>query len=232
MGVRLRFASVRGPAHVAAGLPNQDAVLVRRYRAGWFAAVSDGMGSRSRADVGAKVGCWAGWQSVRCLPFDSDDSDWVELVQRLWLERLSELQVHPEDAVATCLLAWGQVDGQFRLAQLGDGLILGQPEPREGLVKRDANGFSNETRGLGLSCKNVDWRFLRGTLRKPGDGLVLMTDGISDDLDHIDGLAKSVIAGMRGRGGRSARAALTRELEDWPTPLHGDDKTIALVYQV
>lgn len=206
--------------------------MIRHYSGGWFGAVCDGMGSRSRADIGARAGCWAGWQSVRNLSFDSGDSEWVGLIQRFWLKRISEFQVAPDDAVTTCLLVWGQVDGRFRLAQLGDGLILGFPEPAEGLISRDVAGFSNETTGLGSSCRIRDWSFYRGTLRQPGDGLVLMTDGISDDLESTDGLVQSVISDLRGRGIRAARAALARELDDWPTPHHGDDKSIAVVYQV
>jgi hypothetical protein len=169
---------------------------------------------------------------VRELPFDSDDPEWVGLIQRLWLERISEMQVIPEDAVTTCLLAWGQIDGRFRLAQLGDGLILGFPEPAEGLNSRSVSGFGNETTGLGLSCQVGDWSFCRGAFRQPGDGLILMTDGISDDLGTTDGLIQSVIRDLRGKGARAARAALTRELEDWPTPYHGDDKSIAVIYRV
>ena len=32
MGLRLRAATVRGPGHLADGLPNQDAVLIRHGR--------------------------------------------------------------------------------------------------------------------------------------------------------------------------------------------------------
>jgi len=93
-------------------------------------------------------------------------------------------------------------------------------------------GFCNETQGLGLPCSFADWRCAYGRLAKPGDALVLMTDGISNDLGHTDGMVQAVVHSLRNRGVRSARTALTRELKEWPTPYHGDDKTIAVIYRI
>lgn len=232
MGVRLRAASVRGPAHTEAGMPNQDAVLIRQGRWGWLAAVSDGMGSRPRADIGARTLCKAAFDSVRELHFDCTDRAWVETLECNWLERLGMLRIAAKDAVATCLLAWGLPDSRFRLAQLGDGLILGHPAPARGLLCRDGGSFGNLTRGLGLSWRLEDWRFYSGQLLAPGDALVLMTDGISDDLSSTDGLVSMLARELRNRGARSARAALTRDLTDWPTAHHSDDKTVAIIYRV
>ncbi len=230
MGVRLRAASVAGPGHVHEGLPNQDAVLIRHGR-DWLAVVSDGMGSHRHARLGARATCWAARQAVREQPFDGDDRDLIRALYRHWLARLVSSRVMPADAVATCLLAWGQADGRFRLLQLGDGLILGRPVPAEGLAGRAAGAFGNETTGLGLSRHYSDWRSARGRLLNRGDALLLMTDGISEDLGRTDGLVAAVVASMRGKGARAARAALSRALDAWPTPCHSDDKTVALVYR-
>lgn len=232
MGIRLRAASVRGPAHVEAGLLNQDAVLIRQGRWGWIAAVSDGMGSRSQAAIGARSLCRAARRSVQQLSFDCDDRAWVETIERNWRGSLAELHVAPEDAVATCLLSWGLPDGRFRLAQLGDGLILGYPTPASGLVSRDAASFGNLTLGLGLRTNLKDWHFDRGQLTAPGDTLVLMTDGVADDLGSTDGLVQSLFREMRHRGARAAHVALSRDLNDWPTTYHSDDKTVAIIYRV
>lgn len=232
MGIRLRAASVIGPAHAKAGLPNQDAVLIRQGRWGWLAVVSDGMGSRSRADIGARTLCRSAWQSVRQLPFDCSNEVWVDTLYRRWLARLDELQIAPNDAITTCLLAWGLPDGRFRLAQLGDGLILGDPTPSKGLTSRNISSFSNLTLGLGLSKSIEDWQFNEGRLIKPGDGLILMTDGIADDLGNTDGLVQTLIMDMRHRGARAARAMLVRDLSNWPTARHSDDKTIALIFRI
>lgn len=231
MGVRLRAASVRGPGHYTDGLPNQDAVLIRHDRQRWLAVVSDGMGSRKQAAEGAKAVCYAANRAVREQSFGSEDRDLIKSIYGHWLTRLAELRIQPNDAAATCLLAWGVPDGHFRLLQLGDGLILGEPEPAQGLCMRDQAGFSNDTTGLGISHRLTDWRSARGQLENHGDGLALMTDGISDDLGSLDGFVRSLVDDLRGVGARSAKAALTRELRDWPTPCHTDDKTIAVIYR-
>ncbi len=231
MGIRLRAASVRGPGHRTDGLPNQDAVLIRRDRRGWLAVVSDGMGSRPRAAEGARAICWAARQTVTEQAFDAPHSDFVQAIYRHWLERLEAQRIVPGDAVATCLLAWGQPDGRYRLLQLGDGLILGDPAPARGLVQRDQDGFCNETTGLGISRQIEDWACARGRLERQGDALALMTDGISDDLATLEGFVPALVRQLRRRGARSARATMTRELEAWPTPYHQDDKTIALIYR-
>jgi serine/threonine protein phosphatase PrpC len=232
VGVRLRAASVRGPAHIEEGSPNQDAVLIRQDRGYWLAVISDGMGSRKQAHIGSQAVCQAARQTVSEQPFEISDRDLVQQIYRNWLARISALGIRPDDAVATCLLAWGLPNGRFRLAQLGDGLILGEPYPAEGLLTRDAADFSNETEGLGLSRSFAPWHCAQGRLARPGDALVLMTDGISDDLGSTAGLVQAVVSSLRNRGARSARALLTRELKDWPTRCHGDDKTIAVVYRV
>ncbi len=231
MGVRLRAASVRGPGHRRDGLPNQDAVLIRQDRCGWLVVVSDGMGSRPRAAEGARSVCQAARQAVAEQTFGVTDQDLIQTIYRHWLARLERQRIMPVDAVATCLLAWGQPGGRYRLLQLGDGLILGDPAPAQGLVKRDREGFCNETTGLGISRRLEDWACARGRLERPGDALALMTDGISDDLETLEGFVPALVRQLRSRGARSARASMIRELEAWPTPHHQDDKTIALIYR-
>lgn len=231
MGVRLRGASVRGPGHVRDGLPNQDALMLRRWHQSWFAAVSDGMGSRPCAAAGAQAVCQAVRLVLRGLPFDADDETLSRAIDGQWRTLLAGRRIAPADAVATCLLAWGLADGRFRLAQLGDGLILGRPAPATGLWVRDGSGFGNQTTGLGLEVGASAWCFAQGRLAAPGDGLVLMTDGISEDLGPTDGLVTAVVRSLRGRGARSGRALLTRELNDWPTRHHQDDKSVAIAYR-
>lgn len=231
MGVRLRGASVRGPGHARGGLPNQDALMLRHWRRSWFAVVSDGMGSRPSASVGARAACQAARVAIRQLPFDVDDSTLVTAIDTHWQALLADRHIAPADAVATCLLAWGQADGRFRLAQLGDGLILGKPTPAHGVSVKGLQDFANETIGLGLAGGLPDWRFAQGQLSAPGDALLLMTDGISEDLGPTDGLVPSVVRALRRRGARAANALLSRELNDWPTRHHQDDKTIAIAYR-
>lgn len=231
MGMRLHAATVRGPGHVADGLPNQDAVLIRQGRREWLAVVADGMGSRPHAALGARAACIAVRTAVRGQYFADEDRVLIRAVYRHWLAELGRHAVAPADAVTTCLLAWGLADGRYRLLALGDGLILGHPEPAGGLPANDGNGFSNETTGLGLSRRYSDWSASRGVLQARGDGLLLMSDGLSTDLVRTDGLVHAVIRDLRGCSARRARQRLDRALRDWPTPCHQDDKTLVVVYR-
>ena len=231
MPFRLHASSVTGHGHLDAGLPNQDAVATHQSSKGWLVVVSDGMGSRPLSHFGSRAVCNAARSMIGEKSFDDTDEALTQYLEQAWRACLARWRVLPDQAVATCLLAWGMADGRFRLLQLGDGLIIGQPKPLTGLVTRDPAGFGNETTGLGLAVGLADWHCERGHLQAPGDGLVLMTDGISDDLEHTDGFVSATIGDLRRRSIRSAKATLTRGLRAWPVPGHTDDKSIALVYR-
>ena len=74
----------------------------------------------------------------------------------------------------------------------------------------------------------------QGRLTEPGDGVVLMTDGVADDLepaqlaDFFDALYQDL--GIRNR--RRGRHWLQSELNDWATPLHSDDKTLVAIFRM
>ena len=56
-----------GPSHIKSGLPNQDAWLSRKYKWGEIIAVSDGVGSRARSDIGSKAICKSVVQASKIL---------------------------------------------------------------------------------------------------------------------------------------------------------------------
>lgn len=229
MGFYLRAASVRGPGHIESDTPNQDAVLTRKWRTSWLAVVSDGMGSRPHSDVGSRCTCKAVLMAVKALPFDTPDRELIHCIYRNWLGLLGDIK--PNDAVATCLVAWGQVSGNTRLLQLGDGVILYHAIEKGSLSQRSEQEFSNETTGLGVSRKYSDWVCKRILLAKPGLGLALMTDGISNDLEQIDSFLPAMVQHMKEMGIRYGKQWINRELKAWPTPAHTDDKSIALIYR-
>ena len=54
---RFGYASVMGDLHKTSKLPNQDAYLVKRLKKGTILVVSDGMGSHTHSEIGAKAVC-------------------------------------------------------------------------------------------------------------------------------------------------------------------------------
>ncbi|WP_157673712.1 PP2C family serine/threonine-protein phosphatase [Endozoicomonas ascidiicola] len=224
----MHSASVRGPGHINRGQPNQDAVLIRRNRNSWLAVVSDGMGSRKHSDIGSKMACQAVLMMTRQCSFDEPDKTVIHCTYKHWLNLLDNIR--PDDAIATCLFAWGKPSGKCRLFQLGDGAIYVSSGEQQTLKPRDENSFGNETTGLGLSKKYSDWVCAQSQI-SINQGLVLVTDGISDDLVEPQLFASSVIKTMKNKGARYGKQWMKRELENWPTPHHTDDKTIAVIHR-
>lgn len=228
MGLRIFSASVRGAGHILNNIPNQDAVLTRQWKDGWLAVVSDGMGSRAKSEIGSQCVCRSSLHVLKNASFAAPDRDIVLRIYQRWLRELGA--VKPSDAVATCLIAWGQNSGQTRLFQLGDGALMYHPQEPYRPPCRQNDNFSNETTGLGISRKYSDWSTREVVLGKKGQGLALMTDGISEDLVLADQFVPYLIMTMGKMSRRRGKKWLRTQLENWPTPGHTDDKTLALIF--
>lgn len=221
-------ASVAGPAHRALRKPNEDQWLGASGAFGSLVVVSDGLGSKERARHGATKACIAtlravrGWHKAGTCSFD----DLVSRIEPLWLEEIAPFD--RLDCAATCLLALAHHDGRTYVAALGDGMAAVR---RRGAIERverpRASDFSNETQSLGsggvwakrcFECAEIDIA-------------VLASDGVSDDLrperlaDFVAWLKDEIATLQPVPRWRSLR----RELSEWPTPRHLDDKTIAVL---
>lgn len=221
--------SVIGPGHIATGLPNQDAIFLRSSKKSWLAVLSDGMGSRPHAHIGSTLACQAAFSITQDLDFSTPDRILIERIYQRWLKMLGDIS--PNDAVATFLMAWGLPNGECRLFQLGDGAVLYHQDETAQLVNQSDASFSNETTGLGLSKKWSDWHCKKVRLKKSGQGVVLMSDGISDDIDNLLIFTPALFESLKGKSKRHAKRWITRELDAWPTPKHTDDKSIAVIYR-
>ena len=232
MARRLRVdyfgASVAGPAHRALRKPNEDQWLGASGAFGSLVVVSDGLGSKDRARHGARKACVATLRAVREWHKNGTGSldDLVGRIEPLWLEEIAPFD--RSDCAATCLLALAHHDGRAYVAALGDGMAAVRTC---GAIERvehpRASGFSNETQSLGsggvwakrcFECSEIDIA-------------VLASDGVSDDLrpdrlaDFVAWLKDEIAAFSPVARWRSLR----RELNEWPTPRHLDDKTIAVL---
>ena len=230
MPVDIFGATVTGPAHLREGRPNQDAwghARVGRHR---VVVVADGLGSKPRSSQGARAATAAVPEAVRCWLRHPEAKTEVllGLVHLLWRAHIDPLE--PADAATTCLFALLGPDGSGLLAQLGDGLILveedGQVEP---LWSRPADSFSDRTQALGCTKQLGAWR--TRALAPADRQLLLCTDGVADDLlpgkygELMGWLDKELRPLPRVRRWR----VVAKELRDWPTPRHTDDKTLAFV---
>jgi serine/threonine protein phosphatase PrpC len=219
--------SVRGPGHIDTGQPNQDAWASFHRTWGDAIVVSDGLGSKPFSDMGSGAACLAVARAARASR-DENRIDPALLAARIkshWLSLVSPLD--PRDCAATCLLAFRPGDGAIHLAMLGDGLIVAMKRDRSvvRLAEDRSQSFANLTTALSVDVSAKDWRYAS----LPEDeccAVLICTDGVADDLDDIDGFVKGFVDTHRALAAVSANRHIRAMLENWPVPMHGDDKTI------
>ncbi len=223
--------SVIGPRHRDLGEPNQDAMVLVGCRGGWIAAVADVLGSRICSDLGARSACQVSRRILRSRSSSFDLPATLSVIHQQWLAAIDP--TFPRDAATTLLFGRVTDQGEVHAAQLGDGLLLVKYAGQFCCVTPERKGYGNQTWALESNHFQDKWNFTEGRLTKPGDGIVLMTDGVTDDLEHaqladfFDALYQDISVRNRRRG----RRWLQSELNDWVTPLHSDDKTLVAIFR-
>lgn len=221
-------ASVRGPSHIAKGLPNQDAWAVFHYAWGDGIVVSDGVGSKPFSNFGSQAACFSVELAARTCCVNGrmeSSSSLFSSLQANWLRLIAPLE--PRDCAATCLFVL-RIEGAIHLGMLGDGLaaVVMRDGAVVSLSENKTPGFSNITTALSSNVSAKDWQYL--SLQEDlCMGIFLCTDGVADDLDNADGFVAGFIEAHRTLASVSANRRIHKMLENWPTPKHSDDKTIA-----
>lgn len=221
-------ASVRGPGHIAEGLPNQDAWTAFHHVWGDGIVVSDGVGSKPFSSFGSNAACLAVESAALacCAGGEIECNSLFSSLQANWLRLVAPLE--PGDCAATCLFALRLGDGAVHLGMLGDGLaaVVKRDGSVVSLAEDKTQGFSNITTALSSNVSAKDWRYLS----LPGEqciAVLLCTDGVADDLDNADGFVTGFVEAHRKLASVSANRRIQEMLENWPTPKHSDDKTLA-----
>lgn len=223
--------SVVGPSHAEAGEPCQDACGVRGWRGGWIACVADGMGSRSLSDRGAQCAVRVTMQVLwREAGHQQDMRELATRIYRAWLRAVGPERA--DDAATTLLIAACTAQGHVRTWQLGDGMVLIRSHGQVRVLTPPRSGFGNETRAMGIDRAWSAWTTHDFELSQPGDLVLLMTDGVADDLDErsLPAFPQALHRHISGLSRRRARKWLTHELTHWGTPGHSDDKSLALIF--
>jgi hypothetical protein len=221
-------ASVRGPGHIATGTPNQDAWSSFHHILVDGIVISDGVGSKPLSNFGSDAACCA--VEYAALAFgDKTEINLDFLFNRIkdnWLSLIGSLE--PRDCSATCLFAFRLGDGAIHLGMLGDGLVAAVKSDGSVVSLSDdkSRGFSNITAALSPNVSTKHWRHL-SLMEKDCTAILLCTDGVADDLDNVDGFVKEFIDAHCSLAAVRANQHIREMLENWPTPKHSDDKTIA-----
>lgn len=223
---------MRGPEHIRARKPNQDACLVRRSREATTVVVCDGLGSREHSGRGARAACRSvveavrHWSEVPEAPTDL----LLRAIHALW-----NIKVHERGAAAsatTCLFAVACADGRLVLAQLGDGIVMLKRPDGCVTLEADEDKFGNETIGLGISRDVREWRIHVEPPSNEPMTVFMATDGVADDLlpERREGFLQFVLNEYALAPSGPHAGALAAQLKAWPTPKHRDDKTVALLW--
>jgi hypothetical protein len=219
-------ASVRGPAHQLDGSPNQDALCVSGLGGGWCIAVADGLGSRSLSHLGSRKAVQLFRQLARQgIPHRSV----AQILRDAWLAHFGDrYRLHETTSL------WARVNGQGQgvAGQIGDGLLLIRSQGVFRVLTDQRQGFGNQTTTLAQAAFGSDCS-IDFDLCMPGDGVLLMTDGLSDDQipEQLEPFFEAIYPRQLRASKRRMRQWLTRELHGWSTPRHGDDKTIAGIFR-
>ena len=116
----------------------------------------------------------------------------------------------------------------IHLGMLGDGLAAAVKSDGSvmSLSEDKSIGFSNITAALSPNASAKDWQHL-SLLEEECVAILLCTDGVADDLDKADGFVKEFIDAHCPLAAVRANQHIREMLENWPTPKHSVDKTIA-----
>ena len=233
-------ASVIGPGHIVTGKPNQDSWRAFHHVWGDGIAVSDGLGSKSLSGFGSDAACRSVEQSARRFSYQKifamestareKETALSDCILNSWLNMISPLS--PKDCAATCLFAFRLGDGILRMGMLGDGCTAAVMTDGSVISLTDdkSEGFSNLTSALSSNTEQKHWT-IRDISEQDCTAVVLCTDGVSDDLDNVDGFIAGFAKSNYGLASITASRHTREMLEDWPVPKHSDDKTIACLYR-
>jgi len=196
--------------------------------------VSDGMGSKPNARIGAQMACRAVRDSLKpwAKSGEAPSLTLLRLVHLFWGLRV--LPNKEEDSAATCLFATVLSSGELTIAQLGDGIAaIRNADGSLEILQGERLGFTNQTTGLGIAKTTKDWTVITKPALSFDAAVLLATDGIADDLvgDRIGDFIHTLVTDFGSMAPLDRRKALHQELRHWATPNHLDDKTLAVLWR-
>lgn len=217
-----------GSNHRALLMPNQDSADFVIDGDDFVIAVSDGVGSCSKAELGsnsAVASCLHVFTQIKngTIEFDSDNI--VEAVVKKWYASL-DLE-NPDDCCAT-LKAVFKIGQALKAISIGDGFIAISSDGFHLLSPAEETTFTNETSCL---CSKINVRdFWCGNfnldIRKPY-AVFCCTDGVANGIvegqeqNLVDDIEKNISAEKL----KTELATLIEEISDYCF----DDKTVGVV---
>ncbi len=246
-------ASRRGKLHAHEGSYREDAFALGTHEDWVLLAVADGAGSCRLSRVGARLASEAAIAGMtkglrRAWPPDAAEvpetalrrmiSDGIAEAHAAVYTEAGRRGIAVRDLSSTLLmLAFGPVRGGQRylaVGQIGDGLLLtvGKDGTLTVLGAADKGYYAGETVFLpSLPANEWDQHTWATSVDSPLEMVMVMSDGVADDLVPLQRQAGILIDGVRGvlPGREPERAVL--DLLTYEKRDSADDRTLAVLYQ-
>jgi serine/threonine protein phosphatase PrpC len=216
-----------GVNHDKLGLPNQDAIAFKSIDENFVLAVSDGVGSCRRADVGSQkvvAICIELFEEIvqRSIAFES--ADFVSGLIRKWKGAFEDNLLDYCATVKTII----KVGNQAKVISLGDGFAAITSEGMKLITPYEDISFSNETRCLDEKvCFGDFWTKDFSIDTNTSYVVMACTDGVANAIQMGEELAfvEEIERNIR-------KEKLEEELKDFITDISKysfDDKTLGVV---
>lgn len=215
--------SVKGGYHEI----NQDYFISQRIENGFVVALSDGLGSKKKSQIGSKAICESVVEEAIALKQDLADippSEFILNVHSRWLDKLAS---HTINECYATILALVFYSGRLLAFRLGDGFIgFWTNDGVHVLFDRKENYFANETDCLTESFSIDQFEFVEHEISELNGG-VMCSDGIAvGEMNENDlkSFTKDFIEGYNSMNVDE----INKHIESWVKDWQGiDDKTLA-----
>ncbi len=226
----LEAESTIGKSHIAAGLPNQDAVKITKHENGNILVIADGVGSEMHSELASQAATEAVTEVLCSLDAGVlAEEDIAEMLCGTFRKHLAAKCT--QRTATTCIFCAHLFRKGIFLGQIGDGICCGyQNGSPFVLAEKDAD-FVNVVVPLTSDCSSERWKILKLGATEELE-LMLATDGIADDIlpgKEAD-FAHHLINVVEAEPVPDRKTALKNILDHWETPISFDDKTIALYH--
>lgn len=224
--VQLFGVSVKGSLHEQEQKPNQDAFAYKAGKEWLVMTVADGLGSREKSEEGAQYAVTSFIDFIE--PYLNYRTFFMQEEYLLQFAKQWQQHFSPNEMLYDTTLQFIiHHQSTLYMGSIGDGLIILNGKSFI-LHEREQNSYSNRTDSLNGAKR----AFLSTYEMNEHKMLALIaTDGISEDL-HVEKLPE-LCCFMQGQIEQTGEAFLTELanwVEHWETPMHTDDRTIAILY--
>ena len=226
----LEAGSVIGRNHVLAGLPNQDAVCVKRFEYGNILVVADGVGSDSHSELASQAAVEAVIDVFSMMATEGiEEEDIAEYLCNLFTKHLQEK--YDKYASTTCVFCAHLFEIGVFLGQIGDGICCGYQNGDSFVLSEKNADFANIVEALSPNCSPALWKLYRMNSTKTLE-LMIATDGIADDIlpGKEAAFAHHLISIFESSAIDGRNSNLLDMLRNWETPQSFDDKSIVLYH--